>query len=252
MNIVPLFKSHYSIGKSILTLSKYDSSSEDEPSSIIDICKKNNVKDFFLLEDNFSSFKEAYENSQEADLNLRYGVRINFCEDVERKDKDEAANDSKICFFAKNTQGVKDLMKLYSLSATTNFFLNPRIDLDTMKKLDLSNILVCFPFYDNFLFQNSFHNSKAIFNLNNVDHFFFVEKNGLPFDDLNEKIILNFTKGKDNIIRSKTIYYENRKDFISYLTFRNIQNRSTFQKPNLDHFSSNEFCFQSWKEQNGL
>ena len=37
---IPLFKSHYSLGKSILTLSKAGSSESDEPSSIIDIAKK--------------------------------------------------------------------------------------------------------------------------------------------------------------------------------------------------------------------
>ena len=36
---VPLFKSHYSLGKSILTLAKAGSSEEDEPSSVIDIAK---------------------------------------------------------------------------------------------------------------------------------------------------------------------------------------------------------------------
>ena len=44
MNIIPLFKSQYSIGKSILTLEKAESSQDDGPDSIIDICLKNNLK----------------------------------------------------------------------------------------------------------------------------------------------------------------------------------------------------------------
>ena len=37
------FKSHYSIGKSILTLEEEGSSVEDGPQSIIDLCKKHDM-----------------------------------------------------------------------------------------------------------------------------------------------------------------------------------------------------------------
>jgi len=47
---------------------------------------------------------------------------------------------------------------------------------------------------------------------------------------------------------SKTIYYREKKDFKAYMTYRCILNRSTFQKPELRHFGSQEFCMESWKE----
>ena len=48
MAVAPLFKSHYSIGRSILTLEK-ESSENGGSDSIIDICNQNKIKSFFWL-----------------------------------------------------------------------------------------------------------------------------------------------------------------------------------------------------------
>jgi len=55
MKILPLFKSHYSIGKSILTLDKAGTSSKEGSSSIVDIAKDNKLEQIFLVEDEFFS-----------------------------------------------------------------------------------------------------------------------------------------------------------------------------------------------------
>ena len=69
---VPLFKSHYSLGKSILTLAKAGSSDSDEPSSIIDIAKNLNLQNLYLVDDSISGFLEAYKSCEEAKINLRF------------------------------------------------------------------------------------------------------------------------------------------------------------------------------------
>ena len=53
--VVPLFKSHYSLGRSILTLDKVDSSIENGPDSIVDICAKNDLSRVTLLDDKWLS-----------------------------------------------------------------------------------------------------------------------------------------------------------------------------------------------------
>ena len=53
---IPFFKSHYSIGKSILTLQEEGESIENGPRSIIDLCKKNDIKDLHLVDDSMSGF----------------------------------------------------------------------------------------------------------------------------------------------------------------------------------------------------
>ena len=47
------------------------------------------------------------------------------------------------------------------------------------------------------------------------------------------------------MIHSKSIYYKLKKDFLAYMTFKCINNRTTLEKPNMDHLSSNEFCWEA-------
>ena len=73
--MIPLFKSHYSLGRSILTLEdKNDKDDKDEkddyPDSIIQICKENKMKELYLVEDNMSSFLEAYSNCRKNNIKL--------------------------------------------------------------------------------------------------------------------------------------------------------------------------------------
>jgi DNA polymerase III alpha subunit len=56
---------------------------------------------------------------------------------------------------------------------------------------------------------------------------------------------------KNLVVKAQSIYYENKEDFLAYLTFRCISERTTLSKPNLEHCSSNEFCAESFKEKYG-
>ena len=64
--VLPIFRSHYSIGRSILTLNPLVSSDGAGPDSIIDICHEAKLKTFYLVDDSMSGFLEAYTNSQDA------------------------------------------------------------------------------------------------------------------------------------------------------------------------------------------
>ena len=90
----PLFKSHYSIGKSILTLNSLGSSDESGPDSIIDICSQAKLDSFYLVDDSMTGFMEAYHNAKEAKMQLRFGLRLSICEDINFKDNLRAWRDS--------------------------------------------------------------------------------------------------------------------------------------------------------------
>ena len=83
---LPFFKSHYSIGRSILTLEKPDDVIQGGPDSIIKLCQDNDLKEFYLVEDNMTSFLQAYVNSSESKLKLIFGLRLNICQDLNKKD----------------------------------------------------------------------------------------------------------------------------------------------------------------------
>jgi len=101
--MIPLFKSHYSLGRSILTLE--DKSERDEyPDSIIQIAKENKLKEIFLVEDNMSSFLEAYTNCRSNDIKLNYGLRISVTESMtDKTDESRAKNSKLILFFLKTS-----------------------------------------------------------------------------------------------------------------------------------------------------
>jgi hypothetical protein len=67
MEALPLFKSHYSIGRSILTLED-EEKEENQPDSIIDIAKDNKLKEIYLVEDNMTSFLQAYTNTKKYNI----------------------------------------------------------------------------------------------------------------------------------------------------------------------------------------
>ena len=70
------------------------------------------------------------------------------------------------------------------------------------------------------------------------------------FDPLIKNKMLEYAKSNNlESFNTKSIYYKNKKDFKCFLTFRCINNRTTLNKPEMEHMSSNEFCFESWLEQ---
>ena len=245
--MIPLFKSHYSLGRSILTLEDKDEK-DDYPDSIIQICKENKMKELYLVEDNMSSFLEAYSNCRKNNIKLNYGLRISVTESMSDKSEESKTKSSKIILFFKNKKGYQQLTKLYSIAAKEGFYYEPRLDYETISKNWTEDLILCIPFYDSFIFNNTLRNSLCIPQFDFTKPIFFIEDNDLPFDALVKEKALSFAeKNGLKIYKAQSIFYNLREDFKAYLTFRCINNRSVLNKPNLDHMSSNEFCFESCK-----
>ena len=250
---VPLFKSHYSIGRSILTLNAPDDVKANGPDSIIDICVKNDLEKFVLIEDSMAGFLQAYTNAKENKLHLIYGLRMTVCQDLNEKTEESRKNSCKYAILAKTSEGYSKLIKIYSVAAKDGFYYEPRADFNLLRQnwsdKDLS---LCVPFYDSFIFKNVLTTSMAVPEFNFAPPTFFLEDNDLPFDTLIADAVESFvsTGKKRETVKTKSVYYKDKKDFKSYLTFRCINNRSSLEKPNLDHMCSDEFCLESWKEQN--
>ena len=250
--ILPLLKSHYSFGRSVLTLEDTEEIADNKPDSIIAICKQNDLKEVFLVEDSLSGFMEAYTNFSENNIKLNFGLRLTFCRDMEEKNEDSLNGSCKYVIFVKNTNGYKRLIKIFTKAYKNGYYYTPRIDFKNLKQdWDNSDLLLCVPFYDSFLYRNLLTNAICIPDCSFTDPVFFLEKNDLPFDPILKKQIVKYcTENKYEIIKTKSIYYLKEDDFKSYLTFRCINNRSALDKPQLDHMCSNKFSFESWFKQN--
>lgn len=80
-----------------------------------------------------------------------------------------------------------------------------------------------------------------------------LEENELFFDSIVRKRVLNYAESnKLETQEVKSIYYDCEDDYSSYLTFRCINKKNaTIAKPNLEHCSSERFCFESWCKVSG-
>lgn len=243
--MVALFKSHFSLGKSILTLDDPKKTSEGGADSIFKIAVDNNLEKIVLVEDTLIGFFEAYKRAKELNIQLIFGLRLSMRNSNLEED---ASSEHKIIVFAKNDQGCKLLNKIYS-KAFCEF--DGFLDYKTLKNLWSEEALkLAIPFYDSFIYVNAFNFGNAVPDLTFTKPTYFIERNNLALDSLLENKVLGFTKDVELV---KTIYYKSKKDAAALMTYKIICNRSfgknrTLDKPELPHFCSDEFCFDSWKE----
>jgi DNA polymerase III alpha subunit len=245
--MIPLFKSNYSIGKSILTLDAPEENPDVEKSdSIFQIAKDEKLDKIVLVEDTMIGFLEAHKLSKSLGIQLIFGLRINCCNDALSDDREKSQH--KIIIFAKNDLGCKLLNKIYSKAYCEN---NGYVDCSTLSNIwNESALKLAIPFYDSYIYQNSFSFNNCIPNFSFCNPTFFIERNNLPFEELLIDKIKSIT---EKIEFTKTIYYKNKKDVFAYQTYRCITNRSfgkeqSLSSPNLNHFGSDEFCWESFKE----
>ena len=250
---LPLFKSHYSIGKSILTLEKEGGSGETEPKSIIDLSLKHGIKKVFLIEDSMSGFLEAYTNCKKAKLQLVYGLRVTVCQKKEDLSEESRKTESKYVVVAKNTAGYEALLGLYTDANLDGFYYTPRTDFDSLREIwNDDDLQLCVPFYDSFLYKNALHFSECVPDFSFAKPTFFLEDNSLWLDILIRRKVEEYCGDQFPQKEVRSIYYESRDDFLAFTTFKCIGKRSRLDKPEMDHFSSDEFCISRWLEETGL
>ena len=118
--MLPLFKSHFSIGKSILKLSGGE--------GVFDIAKEAGLKKVFLVEDSLTGFLESAKLSEDTGIQLVFGLRISVCD----TDSIESGDCHKVIIFARNDDGCKLLNKIYSATFTSE---SNTLSINNLKKL---------------------------------------------------------------------------------------------------------------------
>lgn len=246
-DVIPIFKSHYSVGKSILTLELPKDCKQDGSDSIISIAKDNGLKELYLVEDSFAGFIEAHNNCEQSGISLMFGVRFTVCADILKKDEESLATEHKCIVWMLNSAGYKDLCKLYSRSWIEGQYYINRIDYSLLNEMWTDNLSLSYPFYDSFLAKNLLTLANIVPNDTNLPRNFFIESHSLPFDGLIKEAVQNYAKDH-SIINTHSIYYKDQKSFKSFNVYRCIAERTTMDKPNLEHFSSDNFSWEAYKE----
>jgi DNA polymerase III alpha subunit len=240
--MIPIFKSHYSIGKSILTLKNPEKVEEDGADSVFSIAQEYKLKQVCLVEDSLVGFLEAKKTSEELGINLYFGLRMEI----------ENGSSYKVIIFAKNSEGIKDLNSIYS----DKFCSEEKFSIDSLKSLWTDNLLLVIPFYDSFIFNNTLSFAGCMPDFNFTNPSFLLEDNGLPFDHIIRKKVLDYCNTNQlETLEAKSIYYKNKSDFDAWLTYKIATNRrfgknQSLYCPNFDHLGSDEFCFESYLNKN--
>jgi len=253
--ILPIFKSHYSIGKSILTLEDPSHSKEGGPDSIFSILKDNKLNQLVLIEDNMSGFLDAFKYCDKNSIQLIFGLNFLINDFGENKDENLDIYPHKICVLSKNSDGIKDLIKLFSFSQSKK-----EKELTSQELLNMwtNNLQLFIPFYDSFIFNNTMYFCNCIFDIDKKfgKVYFCIENNGLPFDNIVKYEVDSYCSANSReTINCKTILYKNKEDIDTFLTLKIINNRTfgkqrTLEEPNIEGFSSDEFCWESYLEEN--
>ena len=176
--MIPLFKSHWSLGQSILT---FEESGERPDRSIIDLCLNADIKEVPVVEDSVHGIKQTYEECKNAGLDLRFGWRVNCVDNL----NSEKSPSHKIIIFLKNRQGWFDFLPIHN-KANTDFKLKkkPRVSLDFLRENWTDNLDLVIPFYDNFIFHNLTEEEKIVVDFSNISPKFIIEDNDFIFDSL--------------------------------------------------------------------
>jgi len=246
MDKLPLFKSHYSLGKSILTLDKPKGNIEKNPVSIIDLVLHAGLPYMSLVEDNMTSFLEASKHCQDKKIKLIYGLRIDITLETLNQDEASLKKRAKYIIFARSNAGYKALLKIWSFAAKTGFYYNACLDFKNLKTLWNDELLLAVPFYDSFLNLNAFESHVHVPDFTPIKPIFFLEENGIPFDSYLRKKVLDYCGNQYETLEVQSIYYKSALDFIAYLTFRCISERTSIEKPEFNNMCSDTFNYERW------
>ncbi len=245
--MIALFKSHYSIGKSILTLSHPDKVSTDGSESVFNISKSNQI---CLVEDSLIGFLQAQKTCEDLGKQLIFGLRILCSHEDEVEPNSPCLH--KVIVFAKNGAGCKNLNQIYSHAFCNN---NGIINFSSLKKFwSNDDLYLAIPFYDSFIYMNSMHFCSCVPDFSFCDPHFFIEDNYLPFDNQIQNKVKEYCANFNyEFSLAKSIYYNKREDFEAYQTYKCICERKagkqrTLAVPNFDHLASPEFCYESYLE----
>lgn len=230
MRTIPLFKTHFSIGKSILTIDKIFELADSENQIVI-------------VDESFSGLRRIVKKAKNSEKKVRFGLRID-C-------SNEGGDSSKVILFAKNNKGIKVIKNIYSKAFTKREGV---CDFNDIKD---QNVLVAIPFYDSFL-HKSIHNFGN-YNLpiqDLTECWIFIEENGHPFDyQIQREIELLKEKGFENLTfkNAKTILYEKSVDFPAFQGYKSSCNRKmggrqiNIDAPELEDCSSDKFSWEQYK-----
>jgi len=252
---IPIFTTDASLGRSILTTDEADKIKDDYPVSVFSIAKEHNIDKIYMLETSMVSFINSYKNAAKINKQLIFGIRFKVVDDSKNQSEESLQTESNVCVWMKNSNGYKDLVKLYSEGhgRPDRFYYTGRLDWKLLQEMFTENLLLSIPFYSSFIANNTLnYGYNCVPNFGKIKPIFTIENHNLPFDSLlKTKTSLFCEANKFDLIDTHSIYYYKTEDIKAYQVFKCIHERSTYEMPNLRFMSQPTFSFEGWRKNNG-
>ena len=187
LELLPIFVSNFSLGRSILTLDEPEDEIDiSKPISIFSIAQKYDLKTIFLRDSSFSGFIRFYKGCQELNIQGIFGIKLVICNDTAKKDDESRKTESVVTIWMKNSDAYKDLLKIYSKSHTENFYYYGRYSWNELVENWGDNLILSVDWYNGFLSRNLLENYQCVPNFGQIKPYFEYSLMGLPFDFLLE------------------------------------------------------------------
>ena len=255
--LIPVFKTHGSLGKSILTAEDerdkkgivLSAVKENSPVSIFTLAQQYNLDKLVVCDDSFLNFPTLYKTSNKRKIQLVFGVNLTICNNVTEKNDDGLLSNCKVSVYMKNSKAYQDLLKLHNAinAEKENFYYTPRGDWKILQKYWTNNLKLVIGPYNSFLERNLLDNGNCVPEFGKIKPLFMFSKMELPFDEILINKIQEFSKSNNfECMECHPIYYYKNSHFKFYQNLRCISNRAKFNAPDIDYLCSDRFSFESY------
>jgi DNA polymerase III alpha subunit len=249
MEVLPIFKSHYSLkGRSILTFEKKSEIKENSPVSIFDIAAKHNLNKITIIDDEPIGLMECFQNAPK-DLQFIFGTNFITCDRPNEQDEESILRESKVSILFKNDKGYEDWIKIWNIYATKkeHFYYHTRIDWKDIVDNWTDNLIMIIPPFDNYIHANLLKNGKVIPCFGGIKPIYTIFDCCLPWIDvLNNKVKSVASSEKCELLNVNPIYYYKKSDFDAWQALKCIEEGTKYDKPNLNWCVSDEFSFENF------
>lgn len=247
--ILPIFTTNFSIGDSVLTID--EKSSPEGSSSLLDIAQELGLKRIVVVDSTMIGFKKLHESFKKLNIQLIFGVKFSAANNRFDEPTLRETSHHRVIVFAKNDAGCKELVKLYSEAHTKS---DGFLDYSLLKERWSGNLDLVFPFYNSFIHKNNFYGKQCLPEYSFTQPTFLFGDHGLPFDSILRQKTLDYAANHGlNTQEAHFIYYKNRSDMPSFVTYSILTHRKTgrpqtLDRPELEGMGSNDFCVESYLE----
>jgi DNA polymerase III alpha subunit len=127
-DILPIFKTHGSLGRSILTVEDEKELSESGPVSLVSIVKKHKLENITIIDDTFLCFPQVYSELNDI-TNVIFGINLLVAQNAKDKSEPSIKTENKVSILMRNSAGYKDLLKIHNLVYTNldNFYITTAV-----------------------------------------------------------------------------------------------------------------------------